>query len=310
MRVLVFASFVLLVTGVAHAKKSKTTFLVHTTKKPSSALKQLQMISRGGAGPLDPALVAKAGTVAALSHGFLSSQAPETSIKLYKMKKSEDETSSAVAEYWARVFGTGCLATGVAGFCLFFKNTSTNTAVGWMNVVWIAEHLRGLLSQEDKKFSTNPAGRTIWLVLGTILAHACFTNADYVDTAMKTIGGLTSLACSYMVIDPKGAAAMYEFKEKDITPETLAFVRCAGFHVLGNGIFTVTLGLGVESTKAFGLAFIAAVVQIFSFLFVTNECDTCGIDVPSMIFWLLFDSAVAATLALPAAKALPVSVKK
>jgi len=279
--------------GVAAAKKSPPPVLKTSSLSTLPALKN-QLEVRGGAGPLNPTLVAKAATVTALGQGFLSSQAPEPCLEIYGMDKG-----NPVAAAWMRLFGASVLAIGVTGLCLFFKETDASTAFGWMSTMWAAEHLRGLLNQEESKLGANPTGRMLWLILDACMAYVCFTSPDNMENILKAFGAFTILSCGCLALDPKGGAKLYGFQDQDLNADTLACVRASGFWISANGAFFLLSGIGLDAQKAFGIAWAAPMVAVFTMLFVTKEFDKPNVNKTPILAWLLFHAATVVALAIP-----------
>jgi len=284
MRCFAFFFFVLLLLSCGSGVLART----GSFGAPSLLAKPLQV--RGGAGPLDPSVAAKVATVASLGHGYISIQVPVMALEVYGLKEP-----SAVAIGWGTTVGAAVASIGVAGLCLFFLKTDLNTAFGWSYLVWVTEHLRAILTNQETKLGADPTGRRIWFLVSVFSTFAAFTEADYANKFFKVSGGILAATSMYQALDTAGGMALYGFKNP--SQAELLVARAAAFWLLANGVLVIALASGVEPTKSMGYALIAGFAQCFSFVFISKEVDRLELDKSAMLFWTLFSGVLAATMA-------------
>jgi len=82
-------------------------------------------------------------------------------------------------------------------YCLVFKGTSSNTAIGIGQIPWVVTILGDLLNSESKDQGLPQAPQVFTGAITTFIAHACLTDTSYVDTAVK-VGIVWTFFCGLM----------------------------------------------------------------------------------------------------------------
>ena len=251
-----------------------------------------QLSIRGGAGPLDSTLVAKAAIGSLLVQGTISTLAPEKAIEQYG---SDPTLPSAV---FMRRIGVSALSIAAMAFGMISKGWDVNTAAGVEAAIWSTELLKGLLNDESSAVGYDKTSMVVWLALHVACAYVYFTDASCSSTVLKSFAIFVIATCSPLAFFPTEGLKAYGFDSGKTTNIDKTYLKGLGAWTAAIGVFLLSVANGVDATKALGYAFVPPTLLCAISLFVTKDADENGTPKAPMYAWLIFNAIVVATLAI------------
>jgi hypothetical protein len=187
------------------------------------------------------------------------------------------------------------LGMSLMAYCLVFKNTSVNVAVGVGQLPFLITMLGDFLNGESKDFGMPQAPQMLVVAVCALLAHSCLTGASYVDDVVKGAAAfvlLNGISCSLFV---DAACKVWGLGVPD--PSTRLVVKQMGFSWMGLGVLIFALNQGVAPLRAIGYSWIPMVAMLMDMLFITKEVETMGMPPGPTLLWLVMTAVFVATLA-------------
>lgn len=251
-----------------------------------------QLSVRGGAGPLDPALVAKVATGVLLAQGTVATLAPEPSIVSY----GYEPTPAGILAM--RRVGVAILDVGIMAFGLLYKDWSVNTAAGVSAFIWAAEILGSTLNDEATTIGFSNINMMVWLAIHFATAYVYLTDGSSAPTVMKAMSLFTIGTCLPLMFFPSVGFQSYGFDLAKIIDSDLAVFKSVGACLAAIGVFVGSVACGVSPSKALGYAFVPSTLLNIIMLFITKEGEKFGAPKGPSYFWLIFEAIVIGTLAV------------
>ena len=256
---------------------------------PLSLNKQLSV--RGGAGPLDPTMVAKVAIAALLAQGTVSTLAPEKAIKSYGTEPS------AISTFFMRRLGVSALSIATMTYGMMFKDWSVNTAAGVEAIIWGTELVRSILNDEATSIGFRNEGMIMWLALHLASAYTSFTDATCAGTVLKAFAIFVIGTCGPLMIFPSSGFKAYGFDPAKCSNLDIAYLKVLGAWITAIGVFLLSISNGSSPINALGYAYVPATVLTVSMLFITKDADKVGSPKSPAHAWLIFNAIIIATLA-------------
>jgi hypothetical protein len=263
--------------GLAHAKKAFA---------PKTSLLKI----RGGAGPLDPVLVAKVATGLTFANAVPSILSPSKMTELYGPMNCDAINEESIARG-----GTAMLAHAIMVYCVLFKGSSLNDAVAAGTIPWIVHSVKTLLNDVPAKLGYNAAAEWILMAIGCFVAHTCWTNADYTDNVVKAYGIWGLLNGALCSLAPLTFMETWGLKASGLDKKHLQ--RIPGASILGSGVFITAMTNGVDLHKAIGYSIIPFLAFFVSAVFVTKEAVDLKLKLSAHYISMALTAAAVLTLA-------------
>lgn len=276
-------AIMLALAGVANAKKPLV---------PALARRNRALLVRGGAGPIDPTMAAKAATGLSLVQGTVFQLGPEKSMDMYQCPKS------ALAQHLLTRCGTAILAFGLMAYCLVVKGASLATASGVVALLWALEFLRGFLTDEPEKVGMKMEGQYLIFAVQAFIAWATLCNTDLSDFAVKMNAIWLGVNGLILMANPSGALSMWGPSDADDC--SIYMYRSLGYFLAAAGVFAGSLAFGktTDNVTALGYGWALVLLHQVAVNFLTGEVDKLGIKKSHMLGWLAADAAIVAAILL------------
>jgi hypothetical protein len=250
---------------------------------------------RGGAGPLNPTLVAKVVTVLFLVHGAYMALAPGPSLDSYGFK-----TSSATATKCMRYNGLLILTCGVYGYSLIFQSYDINTAFALGALLWVAEGLHSLWNGQSLTTGPSVRGEMASLAVVGATAISGLNKLPWAGSAFK-FNAIFVIMSGLLLLDPNLGSKVWGIKNANGTVEK-ALITSTGTTLLIAGLMQASLAWDGDIVKAIRKAALGAlIINIYSSYFTKhlkdNEMDLNNNHI-GHLFWLAGVSVVAVTILL------------
>lgn len=161
-----------------------------TTKKEHVALSV-----RGGAGPIDPTILAKWTTGINIVNSIYTYLLPDMIRELYA-----NMPYSPLSDLIFQRHGTAMLACTLPAYCLLFQETSVETAVGVSTLPFIIDLVRSELAEEPEKLGWPKYAQLVPIPFAAVTCYGCLNSKDWAHAAMKIYSvwlGLTGLLAGF-----------------------------------------------------------------------------------------------------------------
>jgi len=245
---------------------------------------------RGGAGPLDPTLVAKTATALVATQGLVNVLCTEASLKAYGVASASEEDVIAV-----QLNGFTQLSNAISPALLLFYGTDVNTALAYGLVPFIISFAAGLINDAPKKFGTEKLGNMLWLIVDSALMYGLLNKSSWATDAFKGICVLAALSHTYTRLNPKKGMELYG-RKKPLTPFLAACMKGVSDVGLCGIIQGLALISGVGTLTSIGYAYAFYTVPLLFSLFLSNDFQELKLDRSPWYFWLAVCVVVVGTL--------------
>lgn len=250
-------------------------------------------IPRGGAGPLDPATVAKGSAISMLVLHGLSTIGAVKGLKLYGIRNPSPSTIFNFQREFSVFF-----SASLTFYLGIVQGKSVNTAVGYGSFPIIVDALRSILNEDHKKVGISDESQLVLVVLpGLLLAYACLTNdknADMVTTltgAYNIVRGVLYFAAA----EESGKAMGVKYAADRAT--TLAIAKWVGLALVCYGMTLVGMAKGVDLYKLSAYVYIPVILGLVRELVLAHLGKGGGFNTALPSAWLVWGVAVVGTLA-------------
>jgi hypothetical protein len=256
-----------------------------------STARAATMEIRGGAGPLDPDVMAKIGIAVGSLQGVHGALAPSKSAEMFGVA-STDLLEAIIAGT-----STIILSTGLTAWESIVRGKPLNHAIGVGAIPGIVNCARALLNEEEKKLGVSSFGTYLTGAIYSAVAYACFADASYADTAIKlyAIWGLANGLALFVFPADAGSRG---FGVSSGDNQTNFALRALGGVGIAKAVMVGALAQGVDALKAFGYLWGVVALEQIAYMFVTKDVEKCDMDTKPQYFYLLLGAAIAGTLAI------------
>jgi hypothetical protein len=247
---------------------------------------------RGGAGPLDPMMVAKTSTALVSAQALANVLCTDACLKSYGITSASEEDILTT-----KVIGVNQLCATTTAALLLFYGTDVNTALAYGVVPQILWFVTGLINDYPAKFGTDSSANKIWAAIDIVLMYGLLKNTDWAIGAYKGALALTGL--SFLVTRWNPAKAM-EFYGKKTPMSPLTAINLKNMSNVGLGFLVQNFALlsGVDTLTSIGYLWALAGVNFLISLFLSNDFDVLKVDKAPFIGWLVLSLVIAGTLVL------------
>jgi hypothetical protein len=244
---------------------------------------------RGGAGPIDPKAMAKWSTGTILVNAIYTYLLPGKVRELY------NAPYDPLTDLIMQRHGAAQLSFTLMAFCLFFQETSVETAVGVSTLPFIIDLVRSELAEEPERFGWPKNSQLVPVVFSAVTGYGCFYSKDWANTAMKLYtvwGGISGLLA---VLSPDLHAKAWGFKPKFTDIQKHA-TQWWGLFILELAVCIGCLAWGVEPMKAVGYAWLPGTLANAYWNVLTDTTKDLALNRQMLFVWMVIGMAVTATL--------------
>jgi len=261
-------------------------------KKPAPASTEALLNIRGGAGPLDPMVVAKTGAALVGTQGLANVLCAEATLSSYGLTSASDD-DIMIEEMIGFVQVSGAVTSAL----LLFYDMDVNSALAYGLVPLIISFAAGLINEVPKKFESSSSGYIFWMAADIALMYGLFTNKSWAIDAYKGVVILGAASYLYTRINPAKGSELYG-RKKPLSPSTTAICKALSDNGLMVMIQSFALASGVDTLTTIGYAWAYSFVCLALSLFVEKDLDALKLDRNKMLVWLALAGVVTGTLLL------------
>lgn len=224
---------------------------VKSPEKNFGAQRSVLTVSRGGAGPLDPAVVAKTSTALALTNSVFGWLGPEETAESYGIKDPSKEALVLLQRSHAVYF-----ACTLATYLLICSDQDVYKSIGYGTFPILADILRSVLNDDQSKVGLSNLGQVLLVATPFLLtSYACLQKLDNVDTIVQLCSAYHGVRGLYYLLNPKGASKAWGITGGG--DEThVAMVRIVGVSLISFAFGCFLLVRGVDNFKFVGYSYI------------------------------------------------------
>jgi len=262
---------------------------VGAVKTPSSFV---LAVPRGGAGPLDPTVVAKTTATGTLAVHLLSALGPEKALRTYGVEHPTPVNVFVAQREW-----TFFLAASLMGYLTIVHDQSVNSAVGYGTFPIILEVLRSILNDEQEKLGiSNVAQLVVVLAPLVVNSYACLVNTEQANTVTMVCGAYNILKGIWYFLDTENSGKTWGLKG-ETDPYSIGSAKWMGISLIVYGGGLVGLAREVDVKKLAGYSWIPVILNMINETFITKVVDTYGLNKSLFYMWMILGAAVIGTLA-------------
>jgi len=262
----------------------------HHQKSVSPSSTTVQFV-RGGAGPFKSETVAKFATIITILNSAMISLAPAKTLEMYGLDKTP------LTEYMTEWIGQISTSQAITQWSLYFNGNTVNTAMGAGTLYLVVFSIKSLLNDMPAQFGFSAIGQCIFLLINIFCGYSLLYNKSHADDVAKyyPIWGLLNALAFVVAPERMGQKWGVEGAEPDalVTYE----MKQTGFVLASKAVYLLSLGLGVDTTKALGYGNVPALLGMVITNFISKEIELFGMDANQQWFWLLLKAFVIGSLA-------------
>lgn len=240
---------------------------------------------RGGAGPLDPTLVAKVGMAVQAAQGAYGMLAPSKNTQMYGGK------TSATMDDLMEGMAAAIFRCALMGYLSIIKGEPVHRVIGIGAIPHFVMQLKLFLNDR----AANQSGLLLDLGIVAFTIYSCLAGTDYAETAAYTylVWGLLNGIGLFFFTDK--LAEMWGIEGDDMV---LFGVKGVGHTALNVCALMLPLLKGESALKAYGYAWALTALGCAYYTFVTKEIDDLGLNKKPIYFYIVLGSVIAGTLLL------------
>jgi hypothetical protein len=238
--------------------------------------------------------VARTSATALLVIHAVSTLAPEKALQTYGVKAPTPTNVFVARREW-----TFFLAVSLGAYLWLVHDKSVNTAVGYGTFPIIAEVIRSILNDEEKKLGIPDTAQVV-VVLTPLLvnAYACLKNLDDANTITKVCGAYNVVKGFWYFLDTENSGKAWGLSEGEDDPFVLGSAKWMGISLIVYGMTLVGMAHGVVGTKLMGYAWIPVVLNMVRETFITKAVEKHGLNRSLYYAWMVLGLVVIGTLAI------------
>jgi hypothetical protein len=250
---------------------------------------------RGGAGPIDPKAMAKWSTGAVLVNASYTYLLPGKVRELY------NAPYDPLTDLIMQRHGAAQLSFTLMSYCLFFQETSVETAVGVSTLPFIIDFCRW----GEKPYMYREHFALVPVATGAAICCGCFYSKDWANIVMQ-VGPMANIVMQVYTVygGISGLLAILSpdlhAKARGLRTELTGIQKLAtqwwGLFVLELGVCIGCLAAGVEPIKAVGYAWLPETLANAYWNVLTYTTKDLGLNRPMLFAWMVLGMAVTATL--------------
>ena len=244
---------------------------------------------------MDKAFVSFVYLTVCFSLGFVMNIAPKFAAKIHGVSEKEQLNHRAIRT--CSQIGAGYFSTGLLFYCLLIEKTSLFKAVQLIYAFWFYHQARIIVANdyEDPSMMWGSVG-----IFGFVVAAMELLPENKAKLALQVISAIWVAQAPMFIFAPDTAKKFWKSnvgdpKDNESTAFALASDRLFGFWLLSAALNTGALSLGATEYEAIGHAAICCGMWIVSGV-LSGELKAAGMDLKTMLVWLLFDIFVAYAL--------------
>jgi hypothetical protein len=260
--------------------------------KATSKTQHAALAVRGGAGPIDPTLLAKWTTGINLVNSIYTYLLPGKIRELYA-----NMPYSPLSDLIFQRHGTALLACTLTAYCLLFQGTSVETAVGVSTLPFIIDLIRSELAGEPEKFGWPKYAQLAPLAFAAVTCYGCLNSKDWANTAMKVYSVWFSVTGFQAAFAPDSFSKLWNVKfMSTLTDIQKHSFQWWGFFLLGYAVYVGCLAWGVAPMKALGYGWVPPTVANAYFNVLSDQTKDFGMNRPMLFVWMVLGIVTTATL--------------
>uniref|UniRef100_A0A7S0FMZ8 Uncharacterized protein n=1 Tax=Minutocellus polymorphus TaxID=265543 RepID=A0A7S0FMZ8_9STRA len=247
---------------------------------------------RGGAGPLDVELTAKAATGIFGLQGLYNYLAPEKNHDAYGFEQSVD----GLAIWMSTGVGAQFLTFAIAAYFSLFHNMPALKACGAGLIVCCVENLRSVLNDTASKNGVAGGGQVLNLVIHSFVAYALLSEVSFAETVGKAFGAWLIVACLQARLAPATCLKTWGF-DGDASDSVILYTKTTGQAGVAFGAFIGSIANGAEVTSAIGYYSVAVLLSLAEMV-ASGYLEDLGLSKDKVYPWLAILLAFVGTLAV------------
>lgn len=289
-----FLSFLFLATAVGSATAVLPPSVLSRPTKNNNEKRRLtpRLLSiRGGAGPLDTAIVTKVAVGLGVGQGLLNLLCPEKTLEGYGWSTKKE---NLVAVQGA---GFASLANVVMNYQML-QTGDVSKALSSALMMYVLSALASLINEDFKALGAKTQGSYVWIALNGAAVYGLSTGADWaMNKTIPAIAAMAFLAGSISLWDPVKGLALYGRDSKaPLSTETGLLIDSLGAIHAGSAAMMYAYSTGVETTKVIGYGFIPFVISLVKNVFVTKNYQKLNMDTTPFKVWIAMALVIIGTL--------------
>ena len=246
----------------------------------------------------DPQFVSLVYIVVLAMIGLVMNIAPVFTAKLHSVSGTENKNQlNRRATMICGQIGAGYLSTFLLFYCMLIEKTSLFKAVQVIYAFWFYHQSRIAVNVglQDPMMMWGSAG-----VFGFVVVAMAVFSERWAHLTLQVISAIWVTQGPIFIVSPTTANKLWKSsfgnpEDDELTPMATTLDRCFGFWLLSAGINTGALSLGGTVQENIGYSAICCGFWLASGV-LTGEFRKAGLDVGTMLIWILFDVYVAYAL--------------
>lgn len=222
---------------------------------------------RGGLSSVDSTVVAKLSTgLGVVSGGYLG-LAADKACTAYGIKA--DGKSDGLTKFILENMGWLLLAVSMTG-ALTITGSSVEKADGWALLPYSVATSQAILQGRPARLGIDVSGQIMCLSIMAFVMHACFTEAAYVDTALKAFASFYLVMGVLQVVAPLKTAQGWGIAPGLIDDLDRQLFKTYGYFVGEFAVLLLSLMHGNAPSVAWGHARVVTLLCAFDNLFISR----------------------------------------
>jgi hypothetical protein len=259
------------------------TFQTHTLKSLAFT------VPRGGAGPLDPIAVAKASVTGVLVAQTLCVLGPERALQIYGAKQPTPENVMVARRGWSFFLGNA-----LTSYLLHVHDASINAAVGYGTFPVIADVLRSVLNDDEKKLGIPSISQLVVVLLPLVAnAYVCLNNMKIANTVTKVCGVYNVLKGVWYILDTENTGRFWGLRSEP-DKYTILLAKWMGVSLVLYGMWLIGVNQGVNIVKLTGYGWIPVMLNFARDVYMQSD----DINLSVYYMWMVLGMIVIGTLAI------------
>eukprot|EP00536_Pseudo-nitzschia_multiseries_P010572 jgi/Psemu1/289158/fgenesh1_pg.327_\ len=275
------------VSGLKCPRQQTSTRTATTLSSSSTPVLQI----RGGAGSMDPTVVAKTATAIIGVQGLINVLCPEANLQFYGVNATDDFDLLVCT----KMTGFYQLVPTVTATALLFYDTTVNTAIAYSFVPFIVMFATGLINEEPLKFGTASSAFRFWMLVDSVLMYGLMNDYSWAVGGFKVVLAIFVIQNLITYLDPFRGVELYG-RTKPLSPHAKSSLRTVANNGLIASTQTLALLSGADTLTAIGYTWLFASTLLLIELIFGKDFEELKIRRTPFFGWLLLSFVVVGTL--------------
>ena len=219
------------------------------------------------------------------------SLAPAKTLEMYGLDRTP------LTEYMTEWIGHISTSQAITQWSLYFNGNTVNTAMGAGTLYLVIFTIKSLLNDMPGQFGFSAIGQYLFLVINAFCGHQLLYNKKYAPQVAKFYPIWGMLNALSFIVAPETMGKKWGVEGADPDALVTYEMKQTGFVLATKAVYLLSLGLGVDTTKALGYGNVPALIGMILTNFVSKEVESFGMDSNQQWFWLLLKVFVIGSLA-------------